>query len=350
MAKLAKALNTNTLGDLKALAEILQRQGRGRDTILAHITPKEARYLKERGGRGSKNPMTGLLEYDGAEVPAPVTDVAPPTIAPVDTSTMISPETQAAVNTPIDVSSYASAPAAQDTSGTYSLAGGGGQYGGMGPSNIGAPLSAGTGLAGPGPTPSLLPTDVQNAVSAASDIQGEQQIPEVQKQSVYDRIAKMAGGPDALKRLGLAGALGLFGASTSRKAAGQAQAAQAEQQALATPYQTAGRQMIGAAEKGQLTPASMQAYQAAQAQLAQKGAITGGVGAQQAAVQLEEFRQKLLEQQYNYGLQVAGIGDQIALGAIRTGLQLDQAMAQSTQNFYTSLAAIASGIPFKTGG
>ena len=46
------------------LAKMLQDEGRGRDTILAHITPAEARLLKNRGGRGSVNPVTGLLEFD----------------------------------------------------------------------------------------------------------------------------------------------------------------------------------------------------------------------------------------------------------------------------------------------
>lgn len=46
------------------LAKMLQDEGRGRDTILAHITPAEAKLLKSRGGRGSVNPVTGLLEFD----------------------------------------------------------------------------------------------------------------------------------------------------------------------------------------------------------------------------------------------------------------------------------------------
>ena len=348
MAKLAKALNTNTLGDLKALAEILQRQGRGRDTILAHITPKEARYLKERGGRGSKNPMTGLLEYDGADVPAtttptPSTDTPTPS-GSVGEVTVTAPATSSDVYTPTVTLNEPSAAAPLEFGGGTSPVSYASPQGTLQPPIQMAPESAQGSI-----SPVLPQADTSGLVSPETQAAVTTPV-EADKPSIYDRLAKAVGGPDALKRLGLAGALGLYGASTSRKAAGQAQAAQAEQQALATPYQTAGRQMIGAAEKGQLTPASMQAYQAAQAQLAQKGAITGGVGAQQAAVQLEEFRQKLLEQQYNYGLQVAGIGDQIALGAIRTGLQLDQAMAQSTQNFYTSLAAIASGTPFKTGG
>jgi hypothetical protein len=44
-------------------------------------------------------------------------------------------------------------------------------------------------------------------------------------------------------------------------------------------------------------------------------------------------------------LQVAQIGDSIAIGAIKTGLQADQQVQQATQNFYTSLAMVAGGLP-----
>ena len=57
-------------------------------------------------------------------------------------------------------------------------------------------------------------------------------------------------------------------------------------------------------------------------------------------------RQQMLQQQYDYGLKVSGIGDQIALGAIKTGMQADQQLQQASSNFYTQLASIAAGIPF----
>ena len=57
---LAEALQT----DIASLAQLVRSKGRGKDTILAHITPREARKLKREGGRGSVNPETGLLEFD----------------------------------------------------------------------------------------------------------------------------------------------------------------------------------------------------------------------------------------------------------------------------------------------
>jgi hypothetical protein len=48
---------------LRGLAETLRKQGRHGDTMLAHISPDEARLLKEMGGSGTINPETGLPEY-----------------------------------------------------------------------------------------------------------------------------------------------------------------------------------------------------------------------------------------------------------------------------------------------
>lgn len=45
------------------IASQLQRMGRNGDTMLAHITPGEARMLKSMGGSGTINPYTGLPEF-----------------------------------------------------------------------------------------------------------------------------------------------------------------------------------------------------------------------------------------------------------------------------------------------
>ena len=56
LAKILKA-------DLPAAAELIRQKGRGRDTILAHITPREAAILKKMGGSGTINPDTNLPEF-----------------------------------------------------------------------------------------------------------------------------------------------------------------------------------------------------------------------------------------------------------------------------------------------
>ncbi len=50
-------------GGLADVAKYLSSQGRNGDTMLAHITPAEARLLKAMGGSGTINPRTGLPEF-----------------------------------------------------------------------------------------------------------------------------------------------------------------------------------------------------------------------------------------------------------------------------------------------
>jgi len=51
------------LASLKPIAAGLAKMGRRGDTMLAHITPAEARLLRRRGGSGTTNPSTGLPEF-----------------------------------------------------------------------------------------------------------------------------------------------------------------------------------------------------------------------------------------------------------------------------------------------
>jgi hypothetical protein len=50
-------------GGLAQAAQKIQSQGRNSDTILAHISPHEALFLKRLGGSGTINPQTGLMEF-----------------------------------------------------------------------------------------------------------------------------------------------------------------------------------------------------------------------------------------------------------------------------------------------
>jgi Phage tail lysozyme len=50
--------------DIAHALRIAQNMGRGNDTILAHINPREAALLKKHGGSGKINPYTGLREFD----------------------------------------------------------------------------------------------------------------------------------------------------------------------------------------------------------------------------------------------------------------------------------------------
>ena len=82
---LAEVIQTDVVGSmpLKTLAKVLQSKGRRGDTILAHITPKEAKKLKKAGGAGTTNPETGLPEFfDGEDFYG---SYEPPVYTPVET-------------------------------------------------------------------------------------------------------------------------------------------------------------------------------------------------------------------------------------------------------------------------
>jgi hypothetical protein len=51
------------IATLTPIAKMLSSYGRNGDTMLAHITPAEARMLRRRGGSGTINPITGLPEF-----------------------------------------------------------------------------------------------------------------------------------------------------------------------------------------------------------------------------------------------------------------------------------------------
>jgi hypothetical protein len=167
-----------------------------------------------------------------------------------------------------------------------------------------------------------------------------------EEKGIMQRLSEATGmKEDSLGRLGLGGIQAILGARTARKAAEQGRQGRAEQQALAQPYQAKGAELQRAAQAGELTPQSQQSLQAVQAQVAQQTANRGGVGSIQAQAQVEAFRQQLLSQQYDYGLKLSGIGDQIALGAIKTGLEADRYVQSLSNSFYSNMANIAAGLP-----
>ena len=345
---MAKALIESLQLDLPALAKIIQSKGRKGDTILAHINPREAALLKKRGGSGTINPETGLPQFDDygptysemgytppPEQAGPPVQFAAPEVQQSYTGSQYEPTAAAPVVSATPQQAFESQVAATQAAEDF----GGGAYAGAVPSGQQLP-TGGTVYA-----PTTL-TPYQLGQVSVGDSPYAPQTPAAPTQDQTKTSDKILGmSPDTLARLGLAGGLGLYGAGQYRKGVNQIGQSTQQQQAIAQPYQTAGQNLIRAAGAGELTPQSVQSYKAAQAQLAQGVANRGGVGAEQAATQLEAFRQTLLTNQYNYGLQVSQIGDQIALGAIRTGMQLDQQLNQASTNFYTSLAGIAAGLP-----
>ena len=333
--------------DLPALAEMLRSKGRGKDTMLAHITPKEAALLKRRGGSGSINPDTGLPEFeDSGDYTSGAVDYS--TVAPMSPAyDTISGSAGQYTTTPGTTAGFAETQRQEDFAQTpsspytdQSIYPGGVAPKGVDtvftPSGQSYNITPGQFVA-PTPTaPGVVSPEQQTAAPGT-------QAPGTQPPKDFTAQLKDLLTPTNVAKLGLVGGLGLYGANRARLGGTQTQAATQQQQNIATPYQQQGAQLTGAALRGELTPQSQQAYQAAQAQINQGIANRGGVGTQQAANQLASIYQNLLNNQYTYGLQVSQIGDNISLGAIRTGLQLDQQLNQATTGFYTQLAALAAG-------
>jgi hypothetical protein len=350
MKKIAKLLKADLNGssDLAAIAAMLQGKGRGKDTILAHITPREADILKAAGGSGTTNPETGLLEFQEVDsyVEEPYTTVYdPPTYdigfgpdvyeAPGGGQFGPSP-TNAQIEQQIGYSEPSSGGGLRATPAAFTEAV---------PSTQPLRLGAVEGIRAT--TPSTFGPETQAASSLGYGVTdrytptaAQEVSPAPQEKSFFDKLTT-----EQMARLGLAGGLAIYGSRQAKKGGEQAQQAAAQQRAIGEPYQAKGRELIRAAETGELTPTGQQSLQALQARLAQGAQSRGGVGVAQAAQQLEAYRQQLLAQQYDLGLKVSNIGDNIALGAIKTGLQADQALNQASTNFYTNLAAIGAGIP-----
>jgi hypothetical protein len=332
---MAKLLMKSLSADLPALAELIRSQGRGRDTVLAHITPQEAALLKKRGGSGTMNPSTGLPEFQedysydigfGEGVYNPPVEAA---------------DIQGADFTPQQVQDYG-----YTTPMDYYSGGTGGEF-----------------TPAPGMAQDIFQVQDQGyqpfsqldvggvypgggqAPPAAMGIERSQLEP---SKGIMERLGVTE---KDLPRLGLGalltGGLTAQNLSRTRQAQQQAQASREELAALGRPYQQTGAQLRGAAERGELTPANRQILNAARAQIQQGVATRGGVGTTQAQNQIADLTQRLLQNQFDLGLRISNIGDQYIQGAIRTGLQADQAINSANSQFYSQLASMAA--PFILG-
>ena len=359
--KLARLLRADIqeTSDLKSIAKMLADKGRGGDTMLAHITPKEVKLLKEAGGAGTVNPDTGLMEfydeysfYDTVDrtvfeppsyqIPQQYSygaDYADYQPAQIGTQNFYyQPSTPVELTPP---EGYAPTPYEPSIPYTQSMVAETQPYTGAAPVEATPAAALGVAPVTEQARQSAAAQQIAGGPTAAADQRSFLQ------KYVGDPLAQLKAttgltGADLL-RVGGAGAGAIVGRKQAQQAAKQIQEATQEQKNVGQPYQQAGQELQRAAMSGELTPQGAQAYQAMRAQMAQGVESRGGVGVAQAQAQIEAFRQQLLQNQYNLGLQVAQIGDNIALGAIRTGMQLDQQLSQANQQFYTQLAQIAGG-------
>jgi hypothetical protein len=294
--------------DARKLAKLLQAKA-PEGHMLAYINPREAALLKAHGGSGKPHADTGIPSFEeegfGESVSGDYSQpYQPPEIItgayPVEASYVQPPTSSGSFGTDLQLSSF------------------------------------------PKEMPVVTSTAAFNR--AQQELQGlGEKTPE--EKSVIKQLSEKTGlKEETLGRLGLAGGMGLLGARAAGAAARSGQAGAEQIRALAAPYQQQGAELQAQARRGELTPQAMQSLQAAQAQAAQGVERRGGVGTAQATAQIEQLRQQLLQQQYDYGLKLSGIGDNIALGAIKTGLEADRYVQNMNNSFYQNMAYIASGM------
>lgn len=324
---------TGVGGDIRKIARLLQKEAPP-GHMLAYINQEEADLLKARGGSGEPHADTGVPSFAYEESEFYTTEAVPTPEAKPASEGYVSPYQ----------GQYGSSP---DLSSMPSV------IGDVQAENVQAPfvntIDYFPYFATPPVDVAVSPVFAEGATrftAAGAPTEG------------YERGAYLPAAQPTLEpgffeglssqtkaRLGIGGLQSVLGAYQISQATEQAKKYREDMAKLAQPYQAEGKKLIAQAQSGQLTPAAQQQLQAAQAQAAQGAERRGGVGAQQAMMAVENMRQQLLQNQYDYGLKVSGIGDQIASGAIRAGMQADKYVNSLASSYANNIARLLAGTP-----
>jgi hypothetical protein len=331
--------------DTRKIAALLQAKA-PKGEMLAYINPQEAALLKSRGGSGKPHADTGIpsfqVESDFSE--AYMADMGRSDFEPQGSVMYLQggPAADYQMGYPeptfMQPAPTVSAPPAD-----------------MAPAFMPAALPEIPAVQQPLPTPSM-PSFLPPAVEGYQ-LGGMETGRVGQQPSALNKLASALNiDKGDLAKFGLAGLQTILGSRQARQATQQGQQARREMEAMAAPYRQRGEQLQAQAARGELTPQAQQSLQAVQAQAAQGVANRGGVGANQAAAQVEAVRQQLLQTQADYGLKLSGIADQIVTGAIREGLRADQFVNQLTSSYMNNIMRTVGGMatqqqqPNVTGG
>jgi hypothetical protein len=320
--------------DMQRLAELVRQQGRGKDTVLAHITPKEAMMLKANGGAGTVNPVTGLPEFQDYGFLGGYEDLAPASQQGLDNQ-VFAPDT---MSQPIDMSRSLIYSSPTDT---------------MAPGqdftqfvDYSAPTRFETELAKLGPdqgADALGQAAMGNLPAIPSGVSTE--MGAGQERSVSDLLK--AGAKQVLRtKEGLAGLGTLASVLQARQAGRQARRMQQELSALGQPQRQMGEEMMRLGQAGQVTPVQRQQLEALAArerqQLAQRG-LTSGTAQQQAEARQVERTQRAAQDLLDQGIKIAGIGNQYQAAAIKAGYAADQTTREMLNKTLANLYATIYG-------
>ena len=360
-ASLRKSLSL----DMPALAEMLRSKGRGKDTVLAHITPQEAALLKKRGGRGSRNPDTGLLEFDDSDTGFGGMEIAYDPSSSVSTgggnndfssqlnaaSNPLPTQTDTSISSPFSsggqilsgAGNTVSQPALDSSATATSTAGGEGAFSLANQAEIAAQTAppANNSNASSDWLKNLI-SDLGGAAGLAkltglagvgAVVGNQAQTAAQQGQVAGQQVGALANQTQA-QSAAAQGQLGNIAQNAQlygQQAANQVGAVIPQLQGIAgniaaygQPLIDTGTQQMNQALAGTLTPANQQAYNALKAQAEQGVASRGGVGAMQAGNAELNALGTLSQNQFQAGQQAYQAG-------AAYGVQGQSMMAQAAQ-------------------
>jgi len=323
------------MGNARELAEMLRQMGRGRDTVLAHITPEEAQMLMDAGGSGDTNPNTGLPEFQEEDFFGSEFD---PYAGQAVTSTSggITPEAEA----------YYTQNAARQAPGQTDFGPADQYFGqqftpqgemdiGFGPGRFGpeytrrdvagmAPDQFQRQMVEAGAGPGLAET-LESKLGGISDIAAK-----------YPRLAQAAG-------YSAQGLVGMLQAARARK---QGREEAARLSALGAPLRAQGESLRQQALSGTLTPQQAAQQEAARARLRQTAAGRGAVTGTQAGMienQLGRQRSELSQVNLNNALKQLNLANAYDEAAIKATMvadrEADDYLSQIASNIGSQLAS-----------
>ena len=332
--------------DIAQLAEMIRRMGRGDDKILAHITPEEAVMLKEQGGSGEINPMTGLPEF----VPSADNDYRAQILAsePPDYSggQPYYGTTQTGFNQAVEAAEQFF-PGQMTQRQQYdlpqvsgdNLLGGfeytGGQDLSRFPENFSPEYTPGGKFVGMTRLPTDYPAETMRLQEYAQGLRTPQEVqPSIldRAESGLQQVRSTLDRYPTLTRVGGAGANLVAQALLARRANRAREAEAGRLRERAQPFRAAEQEAMSRAQGGGLTPQQAREMEIAQARARQglsagnqaAGSAAAGILAGQATRARSAARQESLET----ALQLAGIADRYERQAIQEELAGDKELAQ----------------------
>jgi hypothetical protein len=316
------------VGNARELAEMLRQMGRGRDTILAHITPEEAQMLMDAGGSGDTNPNTGLPEFQEEDFFGSEFDPYGGQ-AVTSASGGISPEAEAYYTgqTGAFFDRDMQTAAEQGAQGQMDIGFGPGRFApqytprdvsGMAPDQFQRQME-GVG-AGPG-----LAETLESKLGGVSDLAAK-----------YPRLAQAAG-------YSAQGLVGMLQAARARK---QGREEAARLSALGAPLRAQGESLRQQALSGTLTPQQAAQQEAQRARLRQSAAGRGAVTGTQAGMietQLGRQRSELSQVNLNNALKQLNLANAYDEAAIKATMaadrEADDYLGQIAANIGSQLAS-----------